>query len=282
MGLLVYQQYELYYTADSSYLQEVRERRSWVLGDLSTVASHRAVKTPLCTDDLPIKYITRHAYILTPSEFAEQPIKRPSSSRTFVVKKVFDAKPIEDAEFMGEVDWSEIIRKGMEEGSWDTEPVMGEEDEEDRALMRRKRAREEKVQERKKRSKRRKLEQLEANLGESDDEELDDGENFVRAVFSFACVDLSNRLFPLQEGAVSSEEEDENINDVIPGESDTEPTQLLTPQKEGKRSRSKSEKAISSPNKRIRTTRPQNAINRASVRAGKRKAFKGKQRQNLG
>lgn len=46
----------------------------------------------------------------------------------FQVRKVYDAKPMEGAEFIGDIDWVEVHAKGMNEGIWDTEPVMAEEE----------------------------------------------------------------------------------------------------------------------------------------------------------
>lgn len=46
-----------------------------------------------------------------------------------MVKKVYDAKPMAGAEFMGEIDWTQVYTLGVKTGNWDTEPVMEDEDE---------------------------------------------------------------------------------------------------------------------------------------------------------
>lgn len=85
----------------------------------------------MCTDSIPVSYILTFATIMNPEEFALHPIKKnqESPSRNFMVRKVYDAKPMEGAEFLGEIDWEEVYKKGMECKIWDTEPVMAEEEE---------------------------------------------------------------------------------------------------------------------------------------------------------
>lgn len=128
-----FDQYELYYTADSTYFYESRSK--------NTSRINLAAKTPLCTDILPITHITSHADVRSPSEFRSSSVYLQQGKKgktiqplipTFVVKKVFDSKPRAGGEFIGEIEWMEVWKRGLEEGEWDTEEIgegRGEEEE---------------------------------------------------------------------------------------------------------------------------------------------------------
>ncbi|KAK4048492.1 Origin recognition complex, subunit 1 [Microbotryomycetes sp. JL221] len=116
-------EYELYYTADSTYLNESRLRQQWQPGDppLPPVSS----KTPLCTDVVDCSSIVRHVQILTPQDewTDETIITRTEVFAPFLVTKVYDAKPVRDAEFLGEIDFAQVLERGLKKGDWDVEPT---------------------------------------------------------------------------------------------------------------------------------------------------------------
>lgn len=44
----------------------------------------------------------------------------------FLVRKVYDTKPVAGAEFLGDIDWLEVFQNGVKNGTWDVEPTMDE------------------------------------------------------------------------------------------------------------------------------------------------------------
>jgi hypothetical protein len=126
-------QYELYYTSDSTHLLEARSRTDWTPGSLSRPSL--SAKTALCTDMIPISSITRHAQILSPSDPMPHRPQPKSSTPSFVVRKVFDAKPIAGAEFIGEIDWLDVYERGMTKGDWNVDAILEEEEEEEERVV---------------------------------------------------------------------------------------------------------------------------------------------------
>lgn len=80
----------------------------------------------MCSDSILISTITRHAEILTPKDDTSNHHRPGALIPSFLVRKVFDAKPVQGAEFIGEIDWIDVFRSGMEEGNWDVEAIMEE------------------------------------------------------------------------------------------------------------------------------------------------------------
>ncbi|SCV74696.1 BQ2448_7725 [Microbotryum intermedium] len=127
--------YELYYTSDSAHLHENRARQSWHphgSPGIPLASSKLVEKTPLCLDQIPIAAISHHVQILTPQDPSPTRPLPPSATPCFVVKKVYDAKPIQGAEFLGGIDWAEVHKQGLRDRNWDVEATMaeGETDEE--------------------------------------------------------------------------------------------------------------------------------------------------------
>lgn len=48
---------------------------------------------------------------------------------SYLVRKVYDAKPVAGAEFIGEIDYQDVYSRGMSHGDWDVEAIMDEEEE---------------------------------------------------------------------------------------------------------------------------------------------------------
>lgn len=110
-------QYELYYTADSTFVRDAAARKDSSYSPRNRLA-HTVFKTALCTDLVAVEHIKAHVEVV--SKFDAQ---HRDSSRTFVVRQVFDVNPVADAEFFGLIDWDEVVGKGLANGEWDTEPA---------------------------------------------------------------------------------------------------------------------------------------------------------------
>lgn len=128
-------QFELYYTSDSTHLHETRALHSWTpSSSLNRPSTSVADRTPLHTDSIPTSTIASHASILTPSDpFPSNAAdaRRQGAMPSYLVRKVYDAKPIAGAEFIGEIDYLDVYRRGMSAGDWDVEAIMDEEEEEE-------------------------------------------------------------------------------------------------------------------------------------------------------
>lgn len=96
----------------------------------------------LCSDSVPISTITRHARVLEDGE--QHPVAAHLDSSTdervefnfradpvFIVRKVYDTRPIAGAEWFGEIEWADVWRRGKKTGEWDVEAIMIEEDEDE-------------------------------------------------------------------------------------------------------------------------------------------------------
>jgi len=154
----------LYYTNDSSFVADSRAHNKYALSG----------KTPLCTDTITINHITKHCTVHSPASLARlladtapatpadpavdatQPPSKDAlalalatmqeAQPTFLVSQVYDAKPVEGAEFVGEVDYDEVYARGVRDKDWDTEAIMEEvsSEEEEIRVKKAKRAKEEK------------------------------------------------------------------------------------------------------------------------------------------
>ncbi len=183
-------QYELYYTNDSTFLADSRSNNKYNLSG----------KTPLCTDIISIKHITKHCSVHSPSSLSRHlAATTPSTSTdpaadatatatqtkdhlaleltklqdtqpTFIVTQVYDAKPVEGAEFVGELDYDEVYARGVRDKDWDTEAIMEEVSSEEEEVRRKKEKKKEKAG--KKKTKGRKVVVDEGE--ESDDSSADD------------------------------------------------------------------------------------------------------------
>ncbi|KAM0790306.1 hypothetical protein ACM66B_005607 [Microbotryomycetes sp. NB124-2] len=119
-------QYELYYTSDSTFLHEARERANWRPGQPPPPPLGQ--KTPLCTDTVKASSITRHVRIVSAQD-DDWPRQHQDNARLavgqtpFLVRRVYDAKPVRHAEFLGDIDWYEVYERGVRRGDWDVEPT---------------------------------------------------------------------------------------------------------------------------------------------------------------
>ncbi|GJN88674.1 hypothetical protein Rhopal_001640-T1 [Rhodotorula paludigena] len=139
------QPYELYFTSDSTHLQESRllrqkvasnpfssspssspsksRSRSSAMGSpsrssstyLSAAASFR---TPLHSDAIPVSTITSHAQVFSPSSLPDPSDPRITAAQqypipTFVCTRVYDVKPVPGAAFWGQIEWDELRRDGL-------------------------------------------------------------------------------------------------------------------------------------------------------------------------
>ncbi|KAK4049790.1 Origin recognition complex, subunit 1 [Microbotryomycetes sp. JL201] len=116
------QPYELYYTADSTFLHEARERAAWRPGQPPPPSL--GSKTPLCTDTISASSIKQHVQILSAQD--EWPDQPRVGQIPFLVRRVYDAKPVRHAEFLGDIDWIEVYERGRRQGDWDIEPTWSE------------------------------------------------------------------------------------------------------------------------------------------------------------
>ncbi|GAA6012094.1 hypothetical protein JCM11491_001748 [Sporobolomyces phaffii] len=230
--------YELYYTADSCHLSEQRQIEQRALerqspskrgnGALSYISSVASLKTPLHSDAVPVSTISRLAEILSPvpasgpddgSQNLAITARTQSICPTFVVRRVYDVKPIPGASFWSDLvpapipvattekgkekasandalgGWEELRRRGIAgwssvtEGSgdhkargWDVEPEMEVESEEDEVVVRRRKAEKKKKENKEKgRATRDKvpLSEVVGDESESDEDDDEPGETFV-------------------------------------------------------------------------------------------------------
>ncbi|GAA5904632.1 hypothetical protein JCM8208_004835 [Rhodotorula glutinis] len=137
--------YELYFTSDSTYLQESRllrqkaaanpfsspssssptKRRGTSSSALpspsrgsssSFLSSAASFRTPLHSDAVPLSTIASSAEVFSPSALADTAItaahQRPVPM--FVCTRVYDVKPVAGAGFWGEIEWDEMRRKAVE------------------------------------------------------------------------------------------------------------------------------------------------------------------------
>lgn len=112
-------QFELYYTADSAYVEEAQAHRMWKSSP-STSLSRPALKASLCTDIILASHILRHVRVVASSK------QRPANTteEVFVVRKVYDVKPASpDDDFWGDIPWAKVLAKGKERNVWDTDPI---------------------------------------------------------------------------------------------------------------------------------------------------------------
>lgn len=111
-------QFELYYTADSTYVEEAEAHRAWKASP-STSLSRPALKASLCTDNILVSHILRPVEVVASAE------ERPADTQDeiFIVRKVYDVKPVGD-EYWGDIEWSKILAKGRKLGVWDTGPIV--------------------------------------------------------------------------------------------------------------------------------------------------------------
>lgn len=76
---------------------------------------------------------------LPKDQLALELAKLQDTQPTFLVTQVYDAKPVEGAEFVGEVDYDEVYARGMRDRDWDTEAIMEEvSSEEEQVVVKRK------------------------------------------------------------------------------------------------------------------------------------------------
>lgn len=127
-------------------MQETQETSCWTPGSFSLVSTYK--KSSLSTDPFPISFILHKVHILSDDEYAIQSKGRVKGTEKgkgkqtevplFRVKKVYDAKPLEDGEFIGDIDWEAVYAKGRSTGAWDIEPIPLESDEEEEPVVRKK------------------------------------------------------------------------------------------------------------------------------------------------
>ncbi|BGP22671.1 origin recognition complex subunit 1 [Rhodotorula toruloides] len=137
--------YELYFTSDSTHLEEsrvVRQRaaanpfsspsgspskHSRMTGSTSAVpspsrtnpsfvSSSAVFRTPQHSDPVPVSTILSHAEIFSPSSLPDTTITASQQSPipTFLCRRVYDVKPIPGASFWGEIEWDEHRMKAVE------------------------------------------------------------------------------------------------------------------------------------------------------------------------
>ncbi|KAK4700787.1 origin recognition complex subunit 1, partial [Phenoliferia sp. Uapishka_3] len=112
--------FELYYTADSTYVHDLEARKSWTPASLSIGGP---LKDAMCCATILASNILRHARVVDTSTQ-----RKTDDKDTFIVRMVYDIKPLPKAEFMGDIVWSEIHAKGIKYGEWDTEPLYDEDE----------------------------------------------------------------------------------------------------------------------------------------------------------
>ncbi|GAA5938692.1 hypothetical protein JCM3775_001963 [Rhodotorula graminis] len=133
--------YELYFTSDSTYLQESRLLRQKAAANpfsspssssptkrrgttsssrgassSSFLSSAASFRTPLHSDAVPISTIASSAEVFSPSALGDTPItaQQQRSVPMFVCTRVYDVKPVAGAGFWGEVEWDEKRRAAVE------------------------------------------------------------------------------------------------------------------------------------------------------------------------
>ncbi|SGY83361.1 BQ5605_C009g05632 [Microbotryum silenes-dioicae] len=257
--------YELYYTSDSAHLHETRARQSWDphrSPGLPLASSKLVEKTPLCLDQIPIAAISRHVQILTPQDPSPSRTLPPSATPCFVVKKVFDAKPIQGAEFLGGIDWAEVYKQGVRDGNWDVEATMAEIESDEEQERPKKRGRN--GDEAGWKGKRARVEQEDASEEEaSSDDDSDE-------------VDEYDGASGEEHGSDDADDSDKENVDEEEDDSDEGETLRVAPSNRKK----KHTKAVNKPKqaKRIIPKLSQRARDRANKVAIRKKKFSGKQR----
>ncbi|GAA5911697.1 origin recognition complex subunit 1 [Sporobolomyces salmoneus] len=272
--------YELYYTADSSHLTEQRQieekrrlhsspAKSPSKSSSTFISSVASLKTPLHSDPVPLSSITRLVEIMSPlepstgenqgtengngnangqseKEQEEEEIQArremQNSCPTFIVKKVYDVKPISGASFWSDLQdsvggWERLRIRGIQgwqkeekdkatgrngggveekTKGWDVEPEMEIDSEEDEVIVIRKKAEKKKKdkQEAKTKTSRStdaKDRPAENQESESEDSEEDEGENFRpdRRAGSSSDEEDGEDSSSEDEDDASSEEDDE-------------------------------------------------------------------------
>ncbi|GAA5933067.1 origin recognition complex subunit 1 [Sporobolomyces koalae] len=263
--------YELYYTADSSHLTEARllehqrkspskHRESSSAHYVSAVAS---LKTPLHSDPVPLTAIKQLVEILSPSSTPQptgpdQDLSVPEITSamqrvcpTFLVRTVYDVKPVSGAGFWSDLNeceeggWEAIRQRGIENWNnhqevdkkvqgWHVEPAFVESEPEDEAEI------EQRMQARKQKEiKRRKQKAaLEAELAkqtraiESEEEEEDEDEDDEDAF-------RPKRRRAGDSSSSSSEEDDEETQQTDYDEEEA----TVSPRKRQSRNRASPSKA---------------------------------------
>ncbi|KAI5477041.1 origin recognition complex subunit 1 [Pseudohyphozyma bogoriensis] len=259
--------HELYYSADSTFLQETSAYAKWKPGtpSRSTLAT---LKTSLSTDVISIAHITEHVHILSADEWQDSAANSPIKS--FLVRKVYDAKPIEGAEFVGEIDWKEVLEKGMQRGVWDTEPVLKEEEEEEIVVKKQKRKAAPRKTQAGRKGKARADEDDEPEEASSDEENEED---------DYVAGKDTDQESDGEEGEASSEEEggDEDEDDE---DDDRDPHRTPT-KKRTRASRNqkpkKRQRGDQVTPRRVKPRMSKGAVQRAQKRTTKRRKFQSKQ-----
>ncbi|GAA6050067.1 hypothetical protein JCM3770_001353 [Rhodotorula araucariae] len=135
--------YELYFTSDSTHLQESRLMRQKAASNpfssspssassksrsrtstLSTpprtsssfLSSAASFRTPLHSDAIPISTIVSSAEVFSPTALDNATITAAQQHPLpmFVCTRVYDVKPVPGAGFWGEIEWDEVRRKAIE------------------------------------------------------------------------------------------------------------------------------------------------------------------------
>ncbi|GAA5966817.1 hypothetical protein JCM21900_006099 [Sporobolomyces salmonicolor] len=303
--------YELYYTADSTHLFESRALRERAAANpflsspsklvspskhsvsSSFISSAAASKTPLHSDPIPLSTIVSHAEILSPSDLEDASTAiTPAMQKalpTFVVRKVYDVKPVVGADFWAELDeekeggWERLRKRGIEgwrnaEGDarvegWEVEPVM-EDDGESEAELDKEKERQRRKEKARPRSEKGKAKAMERRADEGDATSSDDDEDNAEDAFAPGAASDASSLE--DEDGVSSDEEVSGSEDSddehvprTPTKSRKRNQQLPTPS--SSRTGRKARSSTSSPTKR---TRP--SVTTTTVRAAKRRRFTAK------
>ncbi|BGP45913.1 Origin recognition complex, subunit 1 [Rhodotorula kratochvilovae] len=135
--------YELYFTSDSTHLQESRLMRQKAASNpfssspssspsksrsrssahstpprtaSSFLSSAASFRTPLHSDAIPISTIVSSAEVFSPTALENATITAAQQQPLpmFVCTRVYDVKPVRGAGFWGEVEWDEMRRKAVE------------------------------------------------------------------------------------------------------------------------------------------------------------------------
>ncbi|GAA5867823.1 hypothetical protein JCM1840_003456 [Sporobolomyces johnsonii] len=308
--------YELYYTADSTHLFEsraIRERaaanpflsspsklaspsKHSLSSSSSFISSAAASKTPLHSDPIPLSAIVSHAEILSPSDLEDASTGiTPAMQKalpTFVVRKVYDVKPVVGASFWAELDeekeggWERLRKRGVEgwrkeEGDarvegWEVEPVMEDdeesEDEEEKEKVRQ--IRKEKARARNEKGKGKSVERRadDGDATSSDDDEDDAEDTFAPEAASDASSSEDEDAASSDEDSADDDSDDEHVPRT-PTKSRKRNQQLPTPS--SSRTGRKARSSTSSPTKRARPS-----ATTTTVRAAKRRRFTAKSAQS--
>lgn len=121
-ALTLLRQYELYYVADSAHLESTRAKSKRG----NELSLSRTIRPSLCVDSLPLSAIQSKAIISSTSVAKSCRLKKNADAvPTFLVRKVFDACPPSNGEFISGIDWDDLYAIGMKQKIWDTEPIAG-------------------------------------------------------------------------------------------------------------------------------------------------------------